>query len=88
MRLVAKNILAPISTKTTEFEMKNKCESKSRAFIVVILFFFEGNKMHLAVVKKSIRNELERLAIVGRSNNVEVWGQSPLLPETNRAPDT
>jgi len=33
--------------------MKNKCEScgrsKSRTFTVVILFFFEGNKTHLAL---------------------------------------
>jgi len=33
------------STKTTEFEMKNKCESceRSKTFTVVILFFLRGN---------------------------------------------
>jgi len=46
----ARNIVASPSTKTTEFEMKNKCErSKSRTFATVILFLFEGNKMHLAL---------------------------------------
>jgi len=45
--------LRPPSTKTSEFEMNNKCEScgrsKSRTFTAVILFFFEGNKTHLAL---------------------------------------
>jgi len=49
--------------------MKNKCEScgrsKSRTFTVVILLFFEGNKTHF-----SVKNKLDRLAIVGKSNNV------------------
>jgi len=48
----ARNILAPSSTKTTKFEMKNQCKtcgrSKSTTFTVVILFFFEGNKTRLA----------------------------------------
>jgi len=48
--------------------MKNKCEScgrsKSRTFTDVILFYFEDNNAF------SARNELDRLAKAGKSNNV------------------
>jgi len=43
--------LCPLSTKTRELDMKNRCksaeEAKTRHFTVVILVFFEGNKTHL-----------------------------------------
>jgi len=42
-----------LSTKTTEFKVKNRCksaeEAKSRTITVVILFLFEGNKTHLTL---------------------------------------
>jgi len=47
--------------------MKNKCKSCGRS----------KSRTFTA------RNELNRLAIVGGSNNVGVWGQSPQLPEAN-----
>jgi len=48
------------------------CErSKSRTFAVVILSFFEGNKTLF-----SAKNELDKVVIVGRSNNAEAWRQS------------
>jgi len=38
----------------------------------VILFFFEGNK-----TQNSTRNELDKLVIVGGSNNAGAWGWIP-----------
>jgi len=74
MRPGARNIVASPVNKTTEFKMKNKCEScrrsKSRTFTVVILFFFEGNKMHLALE-------------INSTDLQESGGQSSQLPEAN-----
>jgi len=44
--------LRPQPTKTTEFEKKNRRKMRKRLeqnlFCIVILFFFDSNKMHLA----------------------------------------
>jgi len=46
-------ILRPLSTKTTEFGVKNMFKnfgrSKIRTFTVVILLFLEGNKTRIAL---------------------------------------
>jgi len=56
-----------------------KCErSKGRAFAVVTWFFFERNKMHLALETNSIR-----VVIAGGNNNAGGWGRSPQPPEAN-----
>jgi len=62
--------LRPPPTKTTEFELKNRYKverSKSRAFTVVILFFFYSNKNAI-----SDRIELDKVVIVNGSNNAGV----------------
>jgi len=56
-----------------------KCErSKGRIFAVYTWFFFERNKMHLALETK-----LDKIVIVGGSNNPGVWRRSSQPPEAN-----
>jgi len=56
-----------------------KCgRSQSRIFAVVTWFFFGWNKTKLA-----LRNKLDKVVIVGGSNNTGVWEPSPQPPETN-----
>jgi len=46
-------------TKTTYFEVKNRCKSEEEAntetFTAVILFFFDSNKRHLALEMNSTK---------------------------------
>jgi len=67
--------LRPLSTKTTEFEVKNRCKSAEETKQDIYwskLVLFEGNKPHF-----SARNEHDKLVIVGGSNNAESGGGAP-----------
>jgi len=50
-----------------------------------IFFFFEGNKPHSRARKphSRARNEVDKVVIVGGSNNEGVWGQSSKPAEVN-----
>jgi len=56
--------LRPLSTKTTEFEVKNNCKNLEDAK----LFFFEGNKPHLV-----LEMNFDKVVIACGSNNAGVW---------------
>jgi len=54
----ARNTFAPLSTKTTVFEVKNRCKSAEEAKnITGILYFFEGNNTHSALEINSTKLE-------------------------------
>jgi len=54
-----------------------KCEScKIRTCTGVVLSFLEGNETHLTA-----KNDLDKVVIVGESNDAGVWRRSPQPPE-------
>jgi len=61
--------LRPLSTKTTEFEVKNRRKSAEAAKFVI---FFEDNKKHLV-----LEMNFDKAVIVGGSNNAGVRGLAP-----------
>jgi len=75
-------LLRPPLTKTAKFEVKNSFKSVERANQNIhwsyFVFFIKGMNRIL-----TLENELDKVVIVGRSNNAGVWGRNPQPPEAN-----
>jgi len=73
--------LRPPSTKTTDFEVKNRYKSAKEAKAEYLLWsFFSCFRVKNAF---SARMELDKLVMVDRSNSSGIWGQSSQSPGAN-----